>query len=200
MRLFKHILMLLLVVLPIQLLGMVILLLVLPFVPTDREILPKMFRWFDNAEIPLGIGSKDDGLAGPAYYRGPYLFSLRKLPYPIALFIVRYTWLALRNPINYFQHKVVGVHITHLFTANLSKYDEGVGNKEGDHEGTSYLEINMDNKTIWELYIVKKYKWLPNKCFRLRIGWALDKPSECTIGSYKRWVFTITPFMSYEGT
>jgi hypothetical protein len=181
---------------------MLVLPFILPFVPDDKETLPEAFRWFDNAEIPLKLGAQDDGLAGPKYYRVPYLNSLPSfIPYSVRLFIVRYTWLALRNPINYFQHKTLGFHIedSPISATITEEYNPKVGNKTGDVSGSSYLEVTYRGKIYWELYIVRQYKFLKDKCFRARIGYAIDKPSECTPGSYKRWVFTVTPFMKYEG-
>lgn len=175
----------------LQLVSIIVLPIVLLFVKKESETLPNAFAWFDNAEIRLGIGAKDDGLAGYPGYRAEMIPKY-------GLYLTRYIWLAFRNPVNYFQYNVLGAVI---YADNCIKdteyYDAGVGNKEGDHEGLSILSLHtVYGKTRTDVYYVKKLT--STRCIRIRIGHKLKDPSFG--GLYlAQFVFTIN-FAEYEGT
>src|SRR5690349_2988503 len=102
-RLIKRVLQWVIILLPLMLLGFIVLAVVLPFIPKDTEVLPKWLRWFDNYsgyrnEYPIG-----DGLSGDPDYR-----IRRRLDGHKNLYWERLNWLALRNPVNYFNYKVLG--------------------------------------------------------------------------------------------
>lgn len=191
MDLIKHTLIFLFITLPLQLVSIVVLPFILPFIPKDRETLPAFVRWFDNAEIPLGIGSKDDGLAGPAYYREPSIASYKKVLRTdyLSLLLCRYIWLAFRNPLNYFQYKAIGVKISGPIIIKEKQGDDTVGNKEGDHAGVYYIK---GNQGYWQYY--KVIKLGSTRCLRIRLGY--KDPDENT--GYCQFVYTIN-LAKYEG-
>lgn len=188
----------LVVTIPLQLVGILMLPFILPFISKDSETLPSIFRWFDNAEIPLGIGSQDDGLAGPKYYRDPAIASYKKFLFSdyLALLLCRYIWLAFRNPINYFQYKVIGICIPKEGIEVVQLGNPRIGNKSGDVSGVSHLIIKISNKTYYDYY--KVIKLWSGRCLRIRLGHKLDKPEECTPGQYKQFVCTLN-LAVYEG-
>lgn len=184
------ILVFLFVTLPLQLVGALVLPVVLLFVPADQNVLPNAFKWFDNAEIPLAIGSQDDGLSGPASYSNEMVSKY-------GLYLTRYIWLAWRNPINYFQYKVLGIHINDTFKIiDASEYNDNVGNKEGNVTGVSKSTISNDGKTYFEYYRVIKL-W-STRCLRIRLGWKISNPVDVEQGSYIQYVCTFN-LAEYEG-
>jgi hypothetical protein len=191
-RLTKHFIIFLLALI-VQLIGMVVLLFVLPFLSRNGTKLPHILSWFDNAEN-IYLSEKDmhrDGLSGPAYYRasdlgrletyGPYdgedLNANHELVSKYELFKSRYDWLALRNPINYFQYDILGAHID---------IDDVVITK-GD-ETNNYSEVETEACTYYEYYIAKP--WLFGFIFRFRMGWKITS----TYRPIQQWVFTLNPF------
>lgn len=198
MDLIKHTLIFLFVTIPLQLVGIVVLPIVLLFIPKDRETLPAFVRWFDNAEIPLGIGSKDDGLAGPAYYRDEAIATYKKFVRSdyLALYICRYVWLAFRNPINYFQYKVIGFQVPKAGIKVIQPGDPFVGNKQGEHAGTSSLVIEANGKQYRDYY--KVIKLGKTRCLRIRIGYKIGTVAERKPGDYRQFVYTFN-LAAYEG-
>lgn len=192
MKYLKHIIVLLFVVIPLEIVGMIILPFVLLFVGKDKEQLPSLFRWFDNHETHLGVNGADDGLAGPPGYR------LENGIYPYGEYNFfknlwhRYYWLALRNPIYYFSYVVLGVNLSTLTEITSKEGDFGIGDKY--RAGSYYLEVAVNGKSYFEYYLVYKYPLKKDKCFRFRIGWKLTSED-----SHKQWVFTVTPWMNYTG-
>lgn len=152
-----------LIVWPLALLGMIILPFVLAFVPRHKETLPRAFRWFDNHEAHIGHlnDNKDiDGLLGPTSERikigalnedGTINESFGYL----RLLWNRYRWIALRNPVYYFQHVVMGIRVTDdiiiedeisdvypdgLRTTYLDQYDTAPEEVVGHSTSKEYFE------------------------------------------------------------
>lgn len=105
MRLIKHLLTLIFVVLPMQLVGIVVCLIGARY---KMGLLPKYLHWFDDerATYCYRYGALDISFMvnnfGPEHYQ---LFMDYNSTY-----LKRYIWMAFRNPINVFQHEVLGKH------------------------------------------------------------------------------------------
>lgn len=198
MKYLKHFIVFLLVKLPLQLVGTVLLALYLPFhnrlrpVVTDEqgnivdksanESLPKVLRWFDNHTIYLNNGVYDatsvDGLSGGYEYR-----KWAKNPEG---FLARYLWLAWRNPVNYFQTFVLG----YAPSKNCKHYKESRFPAVPPYND---YYIELDNG-VWERSYFKPIKWLKKFALRLRIGYKLkhdDGLSQINSNSPAQWVFSI---------
>ena len=96
---FKHVLTLLLLKIPLQLIGLIVLLPTTYFYKMGS--LPKYLRWFDDArgiKIREGVNCR--------YYFGLGHCSLYKEAN--TTWLGRYNWLALRNAVNYFQTYILG--------------------------------------------------------------------------------------------
>ena len=208
----KHIAVWLGVKLPIQFIGYIVLAIYLPFTLRDTRLfdahdqrLPKLLRWFDNAD------DRDQkyGLNGDFGHRkrnlgvGDYLN-----PPKLNLFWMRYTWLAVRNPVNYLQRKVLGADakIKHAAVDRRvdSKHFEAlvdgkdVGDGPNNVEGTRTAQgEDRNGKKVWEYYLVKHYG--NGKCLRIRIGYKLGlEPMDQPAGSVQ-WVCSISPWKTYRG-
>jgi hypothetical protein len=200
---FRHAMTWIFLKLPLQLLGYVLLAIYLPFTLRDRRVincpdqrLPKVLRWFDNAD------DRDQkyGLNGDLAHQKRHK----------SLFIRRYTWLATRNPVNYFQRKIIGSPspwILGYHIENHPKYKSPVANSKqatqvgdyvGQSEGWRSVEAyNYGYKLLWEYYVVKHYG--NGKCLRMRLGYKLGHdPLEQKSGSVQ-WVFSISPWKTYRG-
>ena len=178
----RHILTLLLIKLPLQLLGLPILAVVLLFVPKDKETLPSAFRWWDNYELHLRDDG-DDGLSGPDYHRSKW-----KNPEG---WIARFSWLALRNPINYFQYRHLGFQTKKGWTATVE--NPNVGTQSYRDAGIRKIKlINGDGKEYWEWYAV--IKLFGNVHFRARLGYKIGDTTDLADDEWVQWVFSVTPF------
>lgn len=188
-NLLKHFLTLLFIKLPVQLAGIPILAVLLLFVPKDREYLPKLFRWWDNHERYFEGNKSDDGLSGPDYIRNTWA-------QPCG-WLARFTWLALRNPANYFQYQVLG-RIRHAqYDIIKAEGDLNVGTHEWNTRGYYYQEVLNGREKLWELYIV--YPLYRQWHFRLRAGWKVGGAfSKREPGDSLQWVFAITPFKKLD--
>lgn len=190
LRIIKHLVVYLVIILPLELIGLIVLLLVLPFLSKDREDLPRLVRWFDNHELYTKQDIQDgiDGLAGDIPFRkknniypyGPYNY-LRNLWH-------RYNWLALRNPLNYFQYKVLGRKRKDVSILKKLVGSPFVGDLKGQKQGLRYMELD-DN--IWEIYYVKRL--YGSRGLRVRIGYKISKDNK-----YCQWVLVINPFKKIE--
>lgn len=162
---------------------------VLLFVPKDKEYLPSAFRWWDNHERYFPGNQSDDGLSGPPEIR-------QKWSNPTG-WLARFNWLALRNPANYFQHRVLGRVRSSMYDRVKVFGDLRVGTHEWNTRGYYYQEVLNDSEKLWELYIVKPIykKWH----FRLRAGWKLGgEYSTREVGQSLQWVFAITPLKKLD--
>lgn len=193
----KHTLTFLFIVLPLNIAGVLILPLVLPFIPKDAEKLPKYFRWFDNHEIYYAHMHKNiDGLAGSAKYRSQQ--GLTKDSSALKLFWVRYKWLALRNAINYFQYKYLGLNwLTDSAYYKLVAI-EGDSEVNEDNPGRYFIVVQGPNgKKYFEYYRAIKIKYLP-VVIRIRVGWKIGSPLENAKGETSQWVFIPFSIMGTE--
>jgi hypothetical protein len=188
-NLLKHFLTLLFVKLPVQVAGIPILAVVLLFGPRDKEYLPSAFRWWDNHERYFDGNKSDDGLSGPDYIRN-------KWSDPTG-WLARFNWLALRNPANYFQHRVLG-RTANVFLERVKvKGDLKVGTHDWNTRGYYYQEVLNGHEKLWELYIVQPIykKWH----FRFRAGWKIGGYfSKRDPGDSLQWVFAITPLKKLD--
>lgn len=187
MKYIKHILSWLLIIFPLTLLGMVVLAIVLPFIPRDRETLPRCIRWWDNHEAHLKEMA-DDGLSGPPDYRAALL---AKGTDPEG-FLARYNWLALRNGLNYFQYKVMGFQVQDDFKVISIKGNPEVGDHKGKAAGVYEVTIQNGGKTYWELYWIYEYPGT-DYIMRFRMGWKIGNPYERKPGEWRQWCLSPTP-------
>lgn len=178
-RLVKHLAVLFLVCLPLQALGILIL---LPVCAIFRESnqLPKDLRWFDSADSYVG---RDTSVYDAVRSSGIWN---------------RYVWLAFRNPLNYFGYKILGIHPQ---TSIEAIYEPIPGLDIGDttHPGLYSAEALIDNKRYFEYYLIYQYKRFPKYCFRFRMGHKLKYIKENQLNSYIQWVMVISPLHSYTG-
>jgi hypothetical protein len=182
MKYLKHLIVLLFIKLPVQLAGAVILAIYLPFHDwvrpksvsiTHNETLPKILRWFDNAGVYENGGVfeeyKTDGLSGGPSYR-----ALWKKPEGV---LARYTWLAWRNAVNYFQ----------MFTLG---YPAGQDAKVVYNVNTAQKTYILLTNGAWELdYTLHFYLY-----YSIRIGYKLIHDDGIACVSSKnpaQWVFDL---------
>lgn len=181
LRLTKHLFILICVTLPLQLVGVIILLPVCYVVGPNP--LPKYLRWFDNADQYI---QRDTST----------YFAVRD-----SGILNMYYWLSIRNPLNYFGYMILGFKqsdslTTQTFYTGFSSVD--VGDSPGKHSGLLYSELNHDNKIYYEYYYINKYVLFDTTyCFRFRLGHKLGfvKPTD----EYIQYVTVISPFHSYNG-
>ena len=187
-RLTQNLLKFFLVSLPLTLVGAILLAV---YLPIHREFyrdnlvnsmrLPSLLRWFDNADIYPEF--KRDFTTYAKVFAGP-LFT-------------HYTWLAFRNPINYFSYKYMAMSWTGREQwIRYDIFEEDVGDAYMDRPGLRYIEIEQDGKVFYEYYYIKR--WSATKCFRFRMGWKVqDKRNG--IGSKVQDVLVLSPYKSYAG-
>jgi hypothetical protein len=162
-------------------LGIPILAIALLFVSRKKETLPRFIRWFDNNELHLRADG-DDGLSGPDYIRSKW-----KDP---TGWLARFNWLALRNPVNYFQYAVLGFQVQQGWKYKSENNNVGTHsyNKRGIRKTTLY---NPDGKKYWEWYAVLPIYGLYH--FRARLGYKIGDITDLKPGEWVQWVFAITP-------
>jgi hypothetical protein len=174
---------------------------VLPFVPKDKEVLPKAFRWFDNADAHVVHWKPvPDGLCGDIPYR-----VRRAEQGHTNLFWERYYWLALRNPMNYFSVKYLGLPYVENFRifGNTETSDQGESGyvfKEGfsDHDALTSIPCVHSKSNCAEFYYVKAYKLFgKDLCIRFRVGHKLPHTLKGVL-IHAGFVFTFNPFMPYR--
>jgi len=185
MKILKHTLVYLLIVLPLELLGMIILPIVLIFISKDAVHLPFLFRWWDNHEYYLrNNGSLDDldGLSGPKYHR---IREGIEGATGLKLLWARYKWLALRNALNYFQYKYLGLTWDDDYTI-ISKHGEN--DVDDVNPGTYKVVVKIKGKEYWEHY---SYTDVPftNRTIRIRMGWKIGTVSSKRHGQPIQWTF-----------
>ncbi len=175
-RLITRLIIFLVICVPVMLLGMIVLLPYLPF--SNSKQLPYLLRWFDCADFYVG---RDTGT-----YEGVVALG----------WWARYTWLAFRNPMNYFDYQYLGLHIsTPIEYIRYNPEEDLIDNK--NKEGLRYVEIvNGDGKTYYEYFYIKKLS--ATKCFRFRMGWKI-KDKDQYDGKVIQWCFVISPYYSYTG-
>jgi len=197
LRFIRWLLTWLLILLPLQLIGAVLLLL---YLPVHRALvrrglsqsikLPFLLRWFDNADLYVG---RDTSV---------YLSKFGDA------FWTHYTWLAFRNPLNYFGYVVLGFVAGDRVLTTFSKFPSinlradqehcEIGDGSDDVPGLFTAELENNDKTYFEYYYIKKYNFFgTTKCIRVRIGHKIG--SNTKPGQHCQWVFVISPFHSYDG-
>lgn len=183
-RLIKHLLILLFVLLPLEIIGWAILLPIVYY--NQRSIqnnmqyslkLPYLFRWFDNADIYS------------EFNRDSTTYLCNVVPKGV---LYRYYWLAFRNPINYFGYKVLGFQWKDPLGADLVNND--IGDSVGQQAGLSIIGVTLNNKKYYEYYFI--YKWSQTKCLRFRLGWKLQNTKN---NDWVQWVLVFQPYRSYGG-
>jgi len=203
MRYLKHVLTLLFISLPLQIVGIFLLPFVLPFVPKDTEVLPRWLRWFDNNHSHLNLRENPtiiDGLAGwPEYRRVRGIYP--QAPYNFfKLLWGRYVWLAWRNPTNYFAYAVLGFTWPERVYIVSQSGDLGIGDFTRPGSYKTVIR-DLDRNEYWEYYLIYKYKHIPGRCFRLRMGYKIGDPRDGHnyVGRQIQWVFAPSPLHSYKG-
>lgn len=215
----KHLLTLILVKIPAQLAGLVAVALGLLTRKNDTRYasnkltdqrLPKCMKYWD-------IGDKIDlkyGLNGDFGYQSKFLLDSDQSlgstalqtatnPSKSDLFKMRYNWLALRNPANYFQHNILGVQSSDIdFMIELIEKPDIDGQEVGDYSssGYRYSEVCLKNKRkIREYYLVYKYPFKKDRCLRIRIGHKLGSTPLQQPRDTIQWCFVIQPWKKYLG-
>lgn len=182
-RLMINICLFLVVELPLQLLGISILLPICYFYNLGQ--FPKIVRWFDIADF---YTTRDTSSAQLVNTQG---------------ILAKFVYCAFRNPINYFGYFIEGlkfappIRILLDSTYNASGID--VGTSSNNTGGLFHTEIIIDEKKYYEYYFIYPYKLLKGNCFRYRMGWKIDHPMSNTPYSTIQKVFTINPFATFSG-
>lgn len=192
---------LLLIKLPLQLLGIIIVPIELLFHLKDTRTINCLdqrlfFKWFDNGDEL----DRKYGLNGDIGYQN----SKGNPKTPFKLYLSRLTWLAFRNPVNYFQYNILGVKVKYLGEVIL--HDNYIQRLKQDN---AFLEVSdwseagkrkVETSTgFWEYYIVYKYPFNHKKCFRARIGHKLGHFPLIQPRSTVQWVCAIQPWKDYRG-
>lgn len=171
----------LLVSVPLQLAGMIIL---FPFTYIYQiGALPIWLRWFDSADPYVGRNTETIELETKKGWMN------------------RYYWLALRNPINYFSYKYLGFIWNSPEILNVQG-PMNVGDATDHVAGYKYIEIKQNNKIYYEYVYIYVYKLTANslqKCIRFRMGWKISDPYKNKNGELQQEVFVISPYHSYNG-
>ena len=185
-RLIKHLLIFLVLSIPLQLFGAMILLAVLPMQRSKGLInLPYFLRWFDNADIYLGRNTE----------------TYEKITK--GSFLQHYLWLAWRNPTNYFNYAILGFYLkSPVVTEYLCKImnnntvieNSSIGDSTGDTSGIYYEEILVGTNTYYEYYAV--FKWTSAHCMRFRMGYKLG---QALSEGWTEEVLVVSPWHSYSG-
>ena len=187
LRLFKNSLIFFALSLPLMLVGIIVL---IPLVALGYEIgkLPVLFRWFDSADPFVGRNTE---VIESVNTQG------RK---------AIYNWLALRNPINYFNYKYLGfvwnnpevkTYTSYAESFDITKPFPDIGDSTGDAPGFKYIEVKQDGKTYYEYYYIKKYN--EKQCLRFRMGWKIGNPYQNNNGEIQQDVLVFQPLKSYSG-
>ncbi len=182
LRLLKHLAILLLLSLPLQLVGIFLVPIGILFSRGSLK-LPAAFKWFDSADAWVGRNTETfQGIVDQGSW-------------------ARYKWLAFRNPCNYFGYAVLG------FVANnpmeILKYTgeevHGVGDSSGDGAGYRTVEIQdiVTGKTYYEYYYIRRLGQA--HCFRFRMGYKIGNPKELGNGTAVEQVLVLQPYKSYTG-
>jgi hypothetical protein len=205
-RLLKTVSIFLFISLPLQVVGIVVLLPYLPFhynyvkknQPKSWK-LPYLLRWFDSADLYAEFG------------RNPVTYLTKVVPVG---WYTMYTWLTFRNPINYFSYAYLAVcpkdsiktlNITIVAQSPLQgPYGQkipNIGDSGNDVAGYQYVEYEIDGGVYYEYYYVHAFtsSLLAGKCLRFRMGWKLGLPHEVRINNYVQDVLNLQPLATYSG-
>jgi hypothetical protein len=201
LKILKHLLTLLLVKLPLQLIAIPIVAIELLFHLKDKRTINcpdqrLLLEWFD-------VGDELDrkyGLNGDLGYQ-----QSRKNPTTtFGIYKMRLTWLAFRNPINYFQHNILGEHVSNLgditlksnYINDLKEENELLEVSDWHYAGARKVLLSTGH---WEYYIVYKYPFKQDKCLRIRLGYKLGHRPLQHLRLTVQWVFVFQPWKDYIG-
>lgn len=175
----KHLLILTSVKLPLQLVGIPIMLVYFRFFNDESRIrLPKYLKWFGVWE------HKSYGINGDDAWRRAHDYTKW---YP------RFKYNVLRNPLNHFQWEVLGKdNITDI--DNLwNVFRLGTVYTTNDL-GWAYTKMyELDRLHAWEFYCLLKYPFT-SKAFRVRLGYKIMNIEDLDKGPKFQWAFSVTPF------
>lgn len=200
LRILKQVATLFTVKLPVQLIGIPVVALELLLHLKDKRVencvdQRLICKWFDNGDDL----DREYGLNGDKGYQ----LSRGNPTDTWGIYRMRFNWLALRNPINYFQYNVLGSRVEDL--GNIESYHnyiDGVGEsgdlEVGDWQYAGVRKIELDSGE-WEHYTVYRYPFKPEKCFRARIGHKLGHNPIKHKRSGVQWVCAIQPWKDYRG-
>lgn len=208
-------------VLPVEIAGVILLPIILPFIPKGQEHLPRLFRWFDNHEYYQPEFHSDvDGLLGPGserikigYYNktgemgGVYTVQENPKFNKFHLWFHRLRWIGFRNPAYYYKFFVMGFKCTEVpqqfdVEADIPFIDKPifwyVGDKEGYRKGWYFTTFEVDGKEYHEFYCVIPYIFWPGRGLRARIGYKVRNPSRMTKGKQYQFETSFSPFKKIE--
>lgn len=179
LRLIKHLSILVLVSIPLQLLGIIILLPVVVYCHyTCNTKLPKCIAWFDSFDL---YSDRDKSVYLQVIESG---------------ILKRYIWLAFRNPLNYFGYKVLGIQVGDIPLKQLYYHgDRNVG--DGSYPGFYSQEVEINGHSYYEYYLI--VLWSPTKCLRFRMGYKIGTLTTNPPGSYIQQVCVLQPYKDYWG-
>lgn len=203
---FKHFLKFLVLIVPLQLASYVIVAITLLFYLKDKRVgsnlrdqrLPKFLTWLDNGDE----WDRDNGLNGDLNFQSNY-----KLDSIWSIYLMRYTWLAVRNPLNTFKRRVLGIKrtdIIELLDVSNKPVTGNIDDEVGDwtYSGTRYMRIrNQEGIEVREYYGV----WLlpkflgDNKCIRIRIGHKIGHNPISSNKPFISFVLVIQPYKKFKG-
>jgi len=180
-RFLRHTATFLFILLPLMIAGWILLLITLPYIRAEQRFLPRWLRWFDNADQYVG---RDTSVYYMICDSGWWN---------------RYTWLAWRNPINYFHYVYMG--LKWKGGEAYLDYDpagESVGDSSSDHPGFRHIEVRQNGLHYFEYYWIYRYPFKRDVCFRYRLGWKISDTKNPP-GTISQWVFVISPWKKYSG-
>lgn len=230
---FKHVVTFFVVVLPANLIGIPLLAVTLLFYIKDKRILsesivdqrlPKLLQIWDNGDE----WDRNCGLNGDVHYQFEFLTGAKasgerlqviinavRLLYdpndeidgnPVPwwkIYLMRFNWLALRNPTNALGRRILGFKsdtITEVTKfINIVDGEQTTEKEVGNWFNAGYRHIEVktsDGKTYREYYIIKKIPMVSSKVLRIRIGHKLDHKLHSDIHAneykpYVSWVLVI---------
>lgn len=182
-RFIKHLVILLLISLPLQVVGIFLIPFGIMFSRGELK-LPAAFKWFDSADAWVGRNTETyQGIVNQGSW-------------------ARYKWLAFRNPCNYFGYAVLGFVVDGpvFIIRYTGEEKQGVGDSAGDGEGLRIVEIQpmLTGKVYYEYYYIKKFG--VGKCFRFRLGYKIGNPKELIQDTAVEQVLVLQPYKSYSGS
>lgn len=172
-RIIESIVKLLIINIPLQLIGAVLL---VGYIPIHVKLiqykwrksimLPYLLRWFDNADQYIG---RDISTYLTVFSSGWWNI---------------YCWLAWRNPLNYFGYVIAGFQ-SHEFIESID-----IANTTNTNAGYYQLESQGYYEYCWII------KYSPTKCGRYRFGWKLNNTKP---GDWVQEVCAIQPWIDFNG-
>lgn len=166
----------------LQLAGALILLPVVYLQPIGTLRIPSYLKWLDAADSYLG---RDTSVYQAVSNSGKWN---------------RYTWLAWRNPINYFNFAILGFQIKNSITHQYNYQSvEGaqIGNSTGQQPGRQHSEADIDGDIRFQYLLI--YRYSSTRCIRFIMGHKIDRTYRLRFGEWIPWRLTFNPFCTYSG-